>query len=270
MRVEEDFMRGRLRCHPAFMQTTYHRSGYNRYTSQLLSRRNIFVLELALLTALAGGLLIKLATSIAIAADNSGVPDVRTLARAVDEHYNHLRTLEAEFTEVYRGSGMERTETGTLLLKKPGKMRWEYRSPKEKLFVSDGHEAWFYVPDDRQARKTSVSKLDDIRSPLALLLGKTKLQKELHGLSLAPDISPLDPADVVLRGVPQALADRVSEIVLEITPGHQISRITINEVDGSGTEYRFSQQKENVQISEGKFQFRPPAGTETVEGVMGP
>ena len=62
--------------------------------------------------------------------------DVQTVAAAVDAHYNHLRTLQTEFTEVYRGSGMERTESGTLWLKKPGKMRWEYRSPREKLFVS--------------------------------------------------------------------------------------------------------------------------------------
>src|ERR1700747_272725 len=83
-------------------------------------------------------------------------PDVKTLAAAVDEHYNHLRSLQAEFTEVYRGSGMERTESGTLWLKKPGKMRWEYRSPKDKLFVSNGKDAWFYVPEDRQARKTAA------------------------------------------------------------------------------------------------------------------
>jgi outer membrane lipoprotein carrier protein len=131
--------------------------------------------------------------------------DIRSIAAAVDEHYNHLRSLQAEFTEVYRGSGMERTESGTVWLvkgglKKPGKMRWEYRSPREKLFVSDGKDAWFYVPGDRQARKTEARKLDDIRSPLAFLLGKSKLEKELQGLSLAPDVTPLAAGDVVLRG----------------------------------------------------------------------
>jgi outer membrane lipoprotein carrier protein len=205
--------------------------------------------------------------------------DVHTIASAVDEHYNHLRTLKAEFTEVYRGSGMERTEAGTLWLaksgramggvKKPGKMRWEYRSPREKLFVSDGRDAWFYVPGDRQARKTDARKLNDVRSPLAFLLGKSKLEKELRGLSLAPDVAPLAAGDVVLRGVPEALADRVNEILVEITPEHQIARIVIDEADGSTTEYRFSGQKENVVIPEGKFEFRPPAGTETVEGEAG-
>ena len=196
--------------------------------------------------------------------------DVKALATAIDAHYNHLRSLQAEFTELYRGSGMERTETGTLWLKKPGKMRWEYRSPREKLFVSDGRDAWFYVPADRQARKTAAKKLEDVRSPLAFLLGKTKLEKELQGLSLAPDVEPLAAGNVVLRGVPQALADRVSEILLEVTPDHQISRIVIQDVDGAATEYRFGEMKEDVAIGDGRFEFKPPAGTETVEGGLEP
>jgi outer membrane lipoprotein carrier protein len=202
---------------------------------------------------------------------NSGFAvDVKTLAAAVDAHYNHLRSLEADFTEVYRGSGMDRTESGTLWLKKPGKMRWEYRSPKDKLFVSDGRDAWFYVPDDRQARKTPAKKLEDIRSPLAFLLGKTKLERELQGLSLAPDMAPWRPGNVVLRGVPQALAERVSEILLEITPDHQIARIIIQEVDGAATEYRFDGMKEDVKIADGRFEFKPPAGTETMDAELGP
>jgi outer membrane lipoprotein carrier protein len=196
--------------------------------------------------------------------------DVKTLAAAVDAHYNHLRSLQAEFTEVYRGSGMDRTESGTLWLKKPGKMRWEYRSPKEKLFVSNGKDAWFYVPDDRQARKTDSRKLEDIRSPLAFLLGKTKLEKELQGLSLAPEVTPLRPGNLVLRGVPQTLADRISEVLVEVTPAHQIARIAIQEVDGGVTEYRFAEMKEDVEIGDARFQFKPPAGTETVEGGLGP
>ena len=209
------------------------------------------------------------ATVSSVAAAGAAV-DVKTLAAAVDAHYNHLHSLEAEFTEVYRGSGMERTETGTLWLKKPGKMRWEYRSPREKLFVSDGRDAWFYVPADRQARKTAAKKLEDVRSPLAFLLGKTKLEKELRGLSLAPDMPSLQSANIVLRGVPQALADRVSEILLEVTPDHQIARIVIQDVDGAATEYRFGEIKEDVPIGDVRFQFNPPAGTETVEGGLEP
>jgi outer membrane lipoprotein carrier protein len=193
--------------------------------------------------------------------------DVRTLAAAVDAHYNGLGSLETNFTEVYHGAGMDRTESGTLWLKKPGKMRWEYRSPREKLFISDGKVVWFYVPADRQARRQPAKKLEDLRSPLAFLLGKTKLEKELRGLSLAPDVTAMESGGVVLRGVPQAISDQISEVLLEITPNHEIRQISLQDVDGSTTEYRFSDQKVDAAVANARFEFRPPAGTEIVEGL---
>jgi outer membrane lipoprotein carrier protein len=194
--------------------------------------------------------------------------NVKKLADGVDAHYNRLQSLEANFTEIYRGAGMDRTESGTLWLKKPGKMRWEYRSPREKLFVSDGKLVWFYVPADRQARREPAKKLDDLRSPLSFLLGKTRLERELRGLSVAPDVTPIEAGDVVLRGLPQAIADQVSEVLLEITPDREIRQITLQDVDGSTTQYRFSDQKGDVAVANLQFEFRPPAGTEVVEGLQ--
>jgi outer membrane lipoprotein carrier protein len=149
-------------------------------------------------------------------------------------------------------------------------MRWEYRSPKEKLFVSDGQAAWFYVPGDRQARRTEVRKLEDLRSPLAFLLGKTRLEKELQGLSFAPDQHPVEAGNVVLRGVPKALENRVSEVLVEITPGKQIRRLVVREVDGSTTEYEFRNIEEDGAVTDGQFRFAPPPGVETVTGDLGP
>ena len=196
--------------------------------------------------------------------------DIHQLARAVDDHYNHLRSLQSDFTEIYRGDGAERVETGTLWLKKPRKMRWEYRSPKEKLFVSDGQAVWFYLPAERQLRKTALRKLDDLRSPLAFLLGKTKLENELRGLSKVVDQSPMDPGNTLLRGVPQAMTGQVSEVQLEITPSDQIVRIVLLEADGATTEFRFAGWKENLELNDSRFQFSPPPGVETVEGGLGP
>ena len=201
--------------------------------------------------------------------------DIHQLARAVDDHYNHLRSLQSDFTEIYRGDGPERVESGTLWLKKPRKMRWEYRSPNEKLFISDGQAVWFYLPAERQLRKTALRKLDDVRSPVAFLLGKTKLENELRGLSKAVDQSPLDPANTLLRGVPQSIvsesmAGQVSEVQLEITPSDQIVRIVLMEADGATTEFRFAGWKENLELSDSRFQFSPPPGVETVEGELTP
>lgn len=213
-----------------------------------------------------------LAATIAIPAQ---ADDIQQLARAVDDHYNHLRSLQSDFTEIYRGDGVERVESGTLWLKKPRKMRWEYRSPSEKLFVSNGQIVWFYLPEEKQLRKTTLRKLDDIRSPLAFLLGKTKLENELRGLSKAVDQSPLQAGDIVLRGVPlnagpQSGVGQLSEVVLEITPSDQIVRIVLTEADGATTEFRFAAWKENVEMSDQRFSFTPPAGVETVEGELVP
>lgn len=191
--------------------------------------------------------------------------DLNATTQAVDDHYNRLKSFKAGFTEIYQSGGINRNESGVLWLKKPGRMRWEYRQPREKLFLTDSQTAYFYVPGDHQARKTAIKNLDDIRSPLRYLLGKTKLQKELDGLSFAPDVQPLQTGDMVLRGIPKTMRDRVSELLLEVTPAYQIARILIREVDGTSTDFRFSQIEENVPVQDALFRFSPPPGVEILK-----
>ncbi|HEY6308453.1 MAG TPA: outer membrane lipoprotein carrier protein LolA [Candidatus Angelobacter sp.] len=191
--------------------------------------------------------------------------DAVSAARAVDEYYNRLQTFKGAFTEIYQAPGISRSESGVLWLKKPGRMRWEYQTPKSKLFIVDSQNAYFYVPGERQARKTSLKKIDDIRSPLRFLLGKTKLEKELDGLSLAPDVTPIQSGDLVLRGVPKSMRDRVSEILLEVSPAHQITRIVIQGTDGTSTDFRFSQMEDNIPLADSFFRFQPPPGVTTIQ-----
>lgn len=202
---------------------------------------------------------------ISLLASDGHAADALNTARSTDEHYNHLQSLRSAFTEIYRAPGISRSESGVLWLKKPGKMRWEYREPKAKLFLVDSQNAYFYVPGESQARKISVKKIDDIRSPLRFLLGKTKLEKELDGLSLAPDVTPIQSGNLVLRGVPKTMKDRVSEVLLEISPGHQITRIVIQGTDGSSTEFRFSQMEDDVPLADNFFRFQPPPGVTTIQ-----
>jgi outer membrane lipoprotein carrier protein len=189
------------------------------------------------------------------------------IAAQVDKKYNGLQSFKADFTEIYSGTGVERQESGTLNLKRGGKMRWDYRLPTEKLFVSDGKTAFFYVPGERQARKTEVKNLDDLRSPLRYLLGKTKLQKEFDNLSVADAVTPKSAGNVVIGGVPKHLADRVSRVLFEISPRSQIERIVIEEVDGATTEFRFSNIVENINIPEQQFHFIAPVGVETIQAT---
>jgi outer membrane lipoprotein carrier protein len=196
-----------------------------------------------------------------------GQTDVHAIADRVDQRYNHIQTLQAQFAETYSGAGMKRTESGTLELKKPGRMRWDYVEPRPKMFLTDGSTAWFYVPGEKQARRTGVKQIEDLRSPLRYLLGKTKLEKEFIGLTIATDAKPATPGDIVLRGVPKGMQERVSQTLLEVKPDGLITRIVVEEMDGSVTEFRFLQQKENVQIGDARFKFTPPPGVEVVQGT---
>jgi outer membrane lipoprotein carrier protein len=196
----------------------------------------------------------------------SAQADVHSIADKVDRRYNHIQTLEAQFAETYSGAGMMRKETGTLTLKKPGRMRWDYDQPRPKMFLTDGTTAWFYVPGERQVRRAPVKQIEDFRSPLRYLLGKTKLEKEFVGLAIAADAKPANPGGIVLSGIPKGMQERVSQTLLEVTPDGLITRIVVEELDGSVTEFRFLQQRENVQVADQRFQFRPPPGVEVVQG----
>jgi len=212
----------------------------------------------------AGIILLLVAFGQGLWAQSKGL-DVQQVAAAIDARYNGMKSLRAEFTEVYSGAGLQRTESGTLWIKKPAKMRWDYAAPRKKLFVTDGATAWFYVPGERQARRTPLKKLDDMRSPLRYLLGRTKLNKELRGLSLAPDVHPKTAGDVVLRGIPVGMEDRVSQVLLESDRQGFLRRIVMEELDGSKTEFRLENQRENADISDGEFRFSPPPGVEVLQ-----
>jgi outer membrane lipoprotein carrier protein len=184
------------------------------------------------------------------------------VVRSVDDHYNHLGSLRAHYTEHYTGMGMDRTEEGTLLLKKPGRMRWSYAAPVGKVFVLDGKFAWFYTPGDAQATRVPAKQLDDLRSPLRFLLGHTQLRKELDNLVVTPNGSGFQ-----ISGVPKGMAQRVKSLSLLVTAAGAIERMRLEEVDGAVTEFAFSGIQENVPVKDADFAFIPPAGVTVVEGL---
>jgi len=184
------------------------------------------------------------------------------LVRKVDDHYNHLNSLRAHYTEHYAGMGMDRTESGMLLLKKPGRMKWSYAEPVGKVFVLDGKFAWFYTPGDNQATRVPAKQLDDLRSPLRFLLGHTQLKKELDNLAVVPEGSGFR-----IAGIPKGMEQRVKLLSLWVTASGEIQRMKLEEVDGAVTEFTFSGMEENVPVKNEEFVFSPPAGVTVVNGL---
>jgi outer membrane lipoprotein carrier protein len=187
----------------------------------------------------------------------------KELAQRVDRHYNQLHSLKAGFTESYEGLGMARTESGTLLLLKPGRMKWEYNAPPGKLFLLDGKTSWFYSPGDPQVQRIAARELDDLRSPLRFLLGHTELEKELSNLTLARGPS----GNFTLTGQPKGQEKRVSRLALTVTAEGSITGIEIEETDGALTRFTFTGEVPNAPVPAGEFHFTPPPGVPVVDAA---
>jgi|CZKF01.1.fsa_nt_gi outer membrane lipoprotein carrier protein len=185
------------------------------------------------------------------------------LAQKVDLHYNQLRSLKAGFTESYEGLGMRRRESGTLLLLKPGRMKWEYSEPAGKLFVLDGTYAWFYSQGDSQVQRIRAKQLSDLRSPLRFLLGRTKLEKELSNLTLraAPN------GQFALTGQPMGQDKRVARLTLTVTADGIITGIEMEEADGALTRFTFTGEQPNMPFPAGTFRFTPPKDVPVVDAL---
>ena len=196
-------------------------------------------------------------------------PTAASLARIVDAHYNHLQSLETRYTERYQGMGVDRTETGTLTLRKPGRMRWAYDSPRGKLFVLDGKYATSYTPGDAQATRVPAKQLDDTRSPLRFLLGHAELARELDHLTLtlaAPGNQTGNQIRYTLSGTPRGGAPNIRTLALTVDAAGSIEAIRLEGTDGTVTSFTFTAGREDVITRDSDFRFIPPPGVALMEG----
>jgi outer membrane lipoprotein carrier protein len=186
----------------------------------------------------------------------------RGLVRAIEEH--HARTLDivARFTQSYRSGmlGREIVERGVVSIKRPGRMRWEYKDPEVKLFVSDGRTFYFYVPSDRQV----VVSEQDVRHSLAarLLTGAGGLLDEFEA-SLE---EPLEEGVLRLRLVPRQPQADVERATVDAEPGGRIRGVLLEDMQGNRTRFRFEDVRENTGLADRLFRFEPPKGTEVIRG----
>jgi len=184
------------------------------------------------------------------------------LINALQAKYNKLSSLAADFTQVYTAPGQrERRESGRLLLKKPGKMRWDYTSPETKLFLSDGKWLYEYVPSEKYATRSSIKEAGDLRAPFAFLLGRGNLRRDFKRIEFAGE-SPIKAGNKALRLIPKQ-SQEFKELLVEIEPNSlQISRLSIIEPNGARSDFLFTNVQENVSASAAQFMFKAPPGVE--------
>src|ERR1035437_10947888 len=188
---------------------------------------------------------------------------VRTLDEAckgVERRYNGAKSLSAHFDQRYRAPGrLPRAESGELVLRKPGRMRWDYSAPVGKAFVSDGKSIWFYSPAARKVERSPLKESDDLRAPLAFLLGKLDFRREFGDLTLQQS-----GADIVIGARPKSRRLPYRRVDFTVTPDNQIRRVVVTGQDQSVMDFAFSNEKLNAPVAEAAFRFVAPPGIPVV------
>jgi outer membrane lipoprotein carrier protein len=200
-------------------------------------------------------------------------PDVRPpaadVAGALQRKYDSVKDFTANFSQTYEGGVLRRktAESGTVAVKKPGKMRWDYTGAEKKLFVSDGQTMFLYFPNEKQVMKNAVPSQDQATSAVLFLMGKGNIVRDFNirwadgGSDTAYRLR-LDPKTL------QAEYDW-----LEIAADRDTLRIvglTAADAQGGKSSFTFSNFKENVGLADKMFQFTIPRGTEVISSGKTP
>jgi outer membrane lipoprotein carrier protein len=184
------------------------------------------------------------------------------LIDGLQRKYSRMNGLSADFVQVYQGiDGRNIRESGRLILKRPGKARWEYSSPERKLFLSDGKNIYFYVFGDRQATKASIKESADPQIPFLFLLGRGNLRRDFSRIELLSDERAVEAGNKILRLVPRKAPEEFKKLLVEVNPStFQVKRLVIFERSGARMDFLLNNTQENFAASENEFRFTAPAG----------
>jgi outer membrane lipoprotein carrier protein len=182
----------------------------------------------------------------------------------VENRYNHTKTLQVSFREDYTPPGKPtRTEAGQLLLRKPGRMRWDYTSPKGKLFVSDGKNLYLYTPADNRAERMKLKESDDMRAPLAFLLGKLNFEKEFRNIRAQNE-----PRGTRITAEPKTENLPYSQVEFLVDPDRRIREVKVTGFDRSVLDFNFDNEQVDPPLNAGLFEFKTPPGVVIVESAQ--
>lgn len=194
-------------------------------------------------------------------------PNPTETAQAVQQKYDKVKDFTADFTHVYKGGVLNKTSTerGSVQIKKPGRMRWEYTAPEKKTFVSDGTMIYSYIPADKQLTRSPVPKDDEATTAVLFLAGKGNLVRDFK-------ISYADPAPegtLTLRLDPKQKQNDYDWLVLGVdAKTMQIRSLTAADQQGGRSTFQFSNYRENTGLSDSAFTFKIPKGTDVI--IAGP
>jgi outer membrane lipoprotein carrier protein len=204
--------------------------------------------------------------AIAVVGAAAAPPTASELAATLQRKYDGVKDFSADFVHAYEGGVLRKqiTERGKLQVKKPGKMRWEYTAPEEKLFVSDGVKMYSYIKQDKQVIVSDIPAADQATTPTLFLAGKGSLTRDFTpSLVDAPAGSP--PGSQGLKLVPKARQREYDWLTLVVDPvSLAIRGLVTVDAQGGTSRFSFTNLKENVGMADKAFEFKMPRGVDVV------
>lgn len=205
------------------------------------------------------------ATAAAPAATAAARPAAAEVVGLLQKEYERTAVIKAKFTQTLSGPTGKRNASGTVVLKKPGKMRWDYEKPEKKLFVADGTNLWVYEPEDEQAFKQSLSS-SQLPTQVSFLFGRGKLLDDFEVSYL--DGQPYgEPSDFVLKLVPKVATAQYRHLVFVVSPTtHLVKETLLFDQQGGTNHIVFSALEQNPKTGadDSRFAFTPPANTKII------
>jgi len=187
------------------------------------------------------------------------------LARAIQQKYDTVRDFSADFVHTYRGGVLrkEATERGTVLIKKPARMRWTYEFPERKVFVGDGLRIYSYIPEDRQVIISPVPADGEATTPALFLSGHGNLLRDF--VASTPDAADATPGTSTLKLTPRRHEAEYDWLILVVDRGtYRLRKLVTADAQGGQSTFTFSDVRENVGISDKEFRFTIPRGVDVI------
>lgn len=188
--------------------------------------------------------------------------ELNLLIDGLQKKYAKMTGLAADFVQVYQSpDGRNMRESGHVVLKRPGKARWEYTTPERKLFLSDGKNIYFHVYGERQATRASIKESADPQIPFLFLLGRGNLRRDFSRIEMLNDERAVESGNKMLRLVPNRAPEEFKRLLVEVNPAtFQVKRLVIFERSGARMDFLLNNTQENFIASENEFRFTPPPG----------
>ena len=189
----------------------------------------------------------------------------QAVARDLQKKYDRVTDFSADFVHTYRGGVLKQqaTESGHMLVKKPGRMRWDYTTPEKKTFVSDGHKLYSYIPKDKQVIVATVPPNDEAPTPALFLTGKGNIERDF---SAAFDkVAEAPPGTIALKLTPRKREPEFDWLTLVVAPDTlKLAMMITVDTQGGRSVFSFKNLKENVGLADNEFVFKIPRGVDVI------